>query len=87
MVLSSIAHPAQFTNPNNVPPAEPNTMFILHPAFQKVYVVGDVYAWNAANPSVGAVEVVCIYPYFPQACIFVILTLLHYFPPHNDFAY
>lgn len=53
-----IAHTAQFTNPSGVQPAEPQTIFILHPAFQKIYVVGDVGAWNAANPGVGGVEVV-----------------------------
>ena len=65
-------------------------MFILHPAFQKVYVVGDVNAWNAAHPGVGAVEVVRIDPYpSPQVCssIFVTFTLLGYFSPHNEFAF
>jgi hypothetical protein len=51
---------AQWTNPDGVSPAQPYTIFVLHPAFGRVFVTGDVDAWNAANPGVGAYEVVRI---------------------------
>jgi hypothetical protein len=91
-IHSTIHQSHQCTNPTNVPPAEPNTIFILHPAFQKLFVVGDLDAWNAANPGVGAVEVVrmplprLISVKEPFAFLFLVLHHSSYYPqwmPHS----
>jgi hypothetical protein len=49
---------AQFINPNGFQPAEPTTIFAFSPVVNRVSVVGDLAAWNTANPTLLAIEVV-----------------------------
>jgi hypothetical protein len=73
------SHTAQYINPAGFAPTKPPTVFAFHPAFERVFVVGDLAAWNAANPNVGALEVVRV-PFLvfsSSSSCFVFLSSFH----------